>query len=222
MPKKARTPEEIEEVKQRILEKALELIGEDGYRSFSMRKLASKLNMTATPIYGYYKNKDEIYISVLLQGFETLYQILSDAYGVGKNPVERLKNVCREFIKFGINNPNLYNVMLVLDVPKFYDYVGTSTESLASLELDAAIRVRDLGILAIREAGLLREDTSETGAMVMIDILCSMHGFVSLVNSRIVDYLAQPKVNKVDDDVIDQYMSVLLGGVEEGPDHFLK
>ena len=85
-----------------------------------------------------------------------------------------------------------------------------------------AIRVRDLGILAIREAGLLREDTSETGAMVMIDILCSMHGFVSLVNSRIVDYLAQPKVNKVDDDVIDQYMSVLLGGVEEGPDHFLK
>ena len=84
MPKKARTPEEIEEVKQRILEKALELIGEDGYRSFSMRKLASKLNMTATPIYGYYKNKDEIYISVLLQGFETLYQILSDAYGVGK------------------------------------------------------------------------------------------------------------------------------------------
>ena len=46
MPKKARTPEEIEEVKQRILEKALELIGEDGYRSFSMRKLASKLNMT--------------------------------------------------------------------------------------------------------------------------------------------------------------------------------
>ena len=218
MPKKARTPEEIQEVKQRILDKALELISGDGYNNFSMRKLASKLNMTATPIYGYYKNKDEIYLSVLLQGFENMYQLLSAAYEAGKTPVERLKNICREFIKFGINNPNFYNIMLVLNAPKFYDYVGTSMERLASLELNAAIKVRDFGIKAITESGLIKDQASETSSMIVIELLCSMHGFVSFVNGRIVDYLLQSKENRIDDDVIDQYVELLVLGSKATPD----
>ncbi len=218
MPKKARTPEEIQEVKQRILDKALELISEDGFNNFSMRKLASKLNMTATPIYGYYKNKDEIYLSVLLQGFENMYQLLSAAYEAGKTPVERLKNICREFIKFGINNPNFYNIMLVLNAPKFYDYVGTSMERLASLELNAAIKVRDFGIKVITESGLIKDQASETSSMIVIELLCSMHGFVSFVNGRIVDYLLQSKENRIDDDVIDQYVELLVLGSKATPD----
>ncbi len=218
MPKKARTPEEIQEVKQRILDKALELISGDGYNNFSMRKLASKLNMTATPIYGYYKNKDEIYLSVLLQGFENMYQLLSAAYEAGKTPVERLKNICREFIKFGINNPNFYNIMLVLNAPKFYDYVGTSMERLASLELNAAIKVRDFGIKVITESGLIKDQASETSSMIVIELLCSMHGFVSFVNGRIVDYLLQSKENRIDDDVIDQYVELLVLGSKATPD----
>ena len=216
--KKARTPEEIQEVKQRILDKALELISGDGYNNFSMRKLASKLNMTATPIYGYYKNKDEIYLSVLLQGFENMYQLLSAAYEAGKTPVERLKNICREFIKFGINNPNFYNIMLVLNAPKFYDYVGTSMERLASLELNAAIKVRDFGIKVITESGLIKDQASETSSMIVIELLCSMHGFVSFVNGRIVDYLLQSKENRIDDDVIDQYVELLVLGSKATPD----
>lgn len=34
MPKKARSPEEIMAVKQRILDKVLELINEDGFKNF--------------------------------------------------------------------------------------------------------------------------------------------------------------------------------------------
>ena len=56
MPKKARSEQEVQQVREEILDKTLELINEVGYENFTMRKLADKLNMTATPIYQYYKN----------------------------------------------------------------------------------------------------------------------------------------------------------------------
>ncbi|GAB1475273.1 hypothetical protein MASR2M70_01050 [Bacillota bacterium] len=210
MPKKPRTPEEIQEVKQSILDKALELINEDGYNNFSMRKLAKKLNMTATPIYRYYRNKDELYLSVLMQGFENLYQILQDAYGAGYSPADRLKNVCREYIKFGINNSNFYNIMLVMDVPKFYDYVGTSAEQMASLELEAAVKVRDFGIKAIKESGLVNAQSSEEASLLIIEFICSMHGFISIVNSQIAEYLNQGGADKAGNEMIGQYVDLIL------------
>lgn len=72
MPKKPRSEQEVQKVREEILDKTLELINEVGYENFTMRKLANKLNMTATPIYQYYKNKDELYLAALTQGFETL------------------------------------------------------------------------------------------------------------------------------------------------------
>lgn len=214
MPKKARTPEEISEVKQNILNKALELINEDGYNNFTMRKLAKKLNMTATPLYGYYENKDEIYLSVVMQGFENLYQILKDAYNEGENSEEKLKNICRQYMKFGIDNPNFYNVMFVLNVPKYYDYVGTSTEQTATLELNSAIKVRDFGIKAIKESGLISEQASDT-SMIIIQLMCSMHGFISLINSQIADYLIHPKANRTDHEIIDQYVDIIVSQLKQ-------
>lgn len=209
MPKKARSPEEVRAVKQRILDKALDLINEDGFKNFTMRKLANKLNMTATPIYTYYKNKDELYLSILIQGFEKLYKILEAAYKTGKDPLERLKNVCREYISFGIYSANFYNIMLVFDVPKFYDYIGSPSEKIAALEMEAAIKVRDFGIKVIKESGFAKGQDPETANMLIVELLCSMHGFISINNSQIVDYLIQPGTGKISDELIDSYVELI-------------
>lgn len=210
MPKKARTPEEIQSVKQRILDKALELINEDGYNNFSMRKLAGRLNMTATPIYGYYKNKDELYLSVLTQGFETLYNLLNAAYLCGEAPIEKLRKVVHAYIQFGLENANFYNIMLVLNVPKFYDYVGTANEEAASLQLQAAARVRDFGLRVIKESGLLKGRNEEEASMAAVELICSVHGFVSIVNSQISDYLALSEDNAVDQNAIERYINTVI------------
>jgi len=51
MPKVARSQEDREIIREKILDEALGLISESGFSSFSMRKLASRLGMTATTIY---------------------------------------------------------------------------------------------------------------------------------------------------------------------------
>ena len=87
MPKKPRSEQEVQKVREEILDKTLELINEVGYENFTMRKLANKLNMTATPIYQYYKNKDELYLAALTQGFETLCNVAEKARDEGKDPM---------------------------------------------------------------------------------------------------------------------------------------
>lgn len=41
-----------------------------------MRKIASRLGFTATTIYNYYNNKDEINLMIRIKGFEKLYDML--------------------------------------------------------------------------------------------------------------------------------------------------
>lgn len=62
-PKK--TFHEIETIKQKILEQALYLMSCHGFDGFSMRKLGSRLGVSAKTIYNYYQNKDELYLAIL-------------------------------------------------------------------------------------------------------------------------------------------------------------
>lgn len=210
MSRKPRPPEEVEQVRQEILEKALELINEEGYASFSMRKLAVKLNMTATTIYQYYANKDELYLAALAQGFEDLTAVIEAARGETDDPVDRLRTVLREIIRFGTVNPNVYNIMLVSSVPKYYDYVGTPNEEAAFRELGSALKSRDLMVQTIIESGLIKEEDPDEARMAAIDFVCAGHGFINLINSHITDYLFETKPDPDSDAMIEAFLNTTM------------
>lgn len=207
MPRKARSPEEVLKVRQNILDQALELISEDGYDNFSMRKLANRLDMTATTIYQYFANKDELYLAVLQEGFELLYEEMKTATQRVGDPLGKLTALTRAFVDFGIENPNFYNIMLVIDVPKYYDYVGTSNEGAAAREMEAALKVRNYISTKVLESGILEGRPLEDTMPVIIHFFCTVHGFVTFRNSQITDYLFGPDPEEIDDTVIDQFVA---------------
>ena len=212
MPRKARSPEEVLVVRQNILDQALELISEDGYDNFSMRKLANRLDMTATTIYQYFANKDELYLAVLQEGFELLLEALKGAEQTKTDPLEKLTALTREFVDFGIRNPNFYNIMLVNDVPKYYDYVGSSNEGAAAREMETALKVRNYISAKVLESGVLDGRPVEDTMPVIIRFFCTVHGFVTFRNSQITDYLYGPDREEIDDHVIDQFVA---GAIEQ-------
>jgi len=53
MPKNRRSSEEINAIRENIMNHALELIILEGYDDFSMRKLGARLNIAAKTIYNY-------------------------------------------------------------------------------------------------------------------------------------------------------------------------
>lgn len=210
MPKKTRTSEEVQEVKLKILNMALQLINDDGYNQFSMRKLAAKLDITATTIYQYYSNKDELYLAVLTRGFEELYARLMVAYETSLTPMERLKRVVGEYVKFGITNANFYNIMLVWNVPKFNDYIGTSAEPAALVELNTALKVWNLIKRVAVESGTIKTPSLEIREIVTFQFACLIHGFISLNNSQVVDYLFEAGTGEINDEIIEKFIELAI------------
>lgn len=106
MPIKHNNQEEITTIRNNILPAALDILMTEGYASLTMRKIATRLGMSATNIYNYYENKDEVYLCILIEGFELLY---NDVYIVSKftdNPKDKLTQVIKAIVNFGVTNPN--------------------------------------------------------------------------------------------------------------------
>lgn len=210
MPKKARSPEEIQKIREEILDKTLELINEVGFDNFTMRKLAGKLGLTATTIYQYYKNKEELYFAALTQGFDTLCDVVQEALGKQNDPKERLREVIRAIIRFSLAHPNVYNILFVSDVPKYYDYVGTESEAVAKNELDAAMRFRNLLISTVLQSGIIKADSENDVLMDLIAGICTIHGYIVFVNSQITDYLLGPDTQTDSDEMVNKLIDTVF------------
>src|SRR6056297_2074810 len=91
--KPARSKKEIEKIRQAILEQALDIIVEQGLESLTMRSLAGRLEMTAPNLYNFFSGKDEIYLSLVVKGFEMLYGTLEAAATNAGTPADRARSM---------------------------------------------------------------------------------------------------------------------------------
>lgn len=191
MPKVQRTPEEIEQAKGEILNAAAGLIADIGYDNFTMRKLAAKLGVTATTIYNYYKNKDDLFINLLILGFTDLLDQLVAVCRQEADPEQRLSRMVETYTDFGLNNSNFYNLMYAWHVPKYNHYTGTSMEAVAERQLEIALQIPKLFSDAINAyAQKLNQNLSnEKTRFLVIHFWSQIHGFIAGCNNTILSYL---------------------------------
>jgi AcrR family transcriptional regulator len=190
MPRAKRSQKEVESIKDQILQEALDMMNKQGFEGFSMRKLGKRLGVSAKTIYNYYNNKDELYLVILTNGFSKLYNRFESAYNKHVSPMDRLEAMGREYLLFGIEQANTYNLMFTWHVPKFKDYIGTPLEAVAQFELETALRVSELFMKAIKETspeGL--PFTDDEARFHMIWMWSQMHGFVAGYNNTLLDYM---------------------------------
>jgi AcrR family transcriptional regulator len=209
MTKTARDSKTIENIKETILRHAIDIINTEGFQRMTMRKIAAKNNMSATNLYNYFSNKDEIYINILIRGFRLLYDNLKAAYDSENDPVERGKSFVKAYLSFGIQNYNYYEIMFSPALPKYNDYVGTPLESIASIEMDYSQKIIDQSILIIVDVLGMKNaiDPAETERR-MIEIWSMLHGMISLYNSRMIDYVIKKPADTYDK-IVDDLLSYI-------------
>ncbi len=205
MSKAARSREDIESVKKKIIEASLEIIIDGGFNQLSMRKIAEKVSMTAANIYNYYSNKDEIYLAIQTRGFTHLYKIFCRIDKNIKNPLLKLEKFIRAYIDFGINNAEYYDIMFTRNTPKFADYVGTNLESTATVEKNEALKVAAICSKVIDKIKKKSKLFSIDNRFRTLQIWTSLHGIVSLYNSRVLQ-----EVDDGVDEFIDMQVNELM------------
>lgn len=111
-----RKEREKQELRERILDAAVQVFAEEGYENTSIRSIAKRIEYSPATIYLYFKDKNELLFAIHEVGFELLLKEMQKVATI-ENPLERLREIARTYIQFSIDHPEHYNLMFILMAP---------------------------------------------------------------------------------------------------------
>lgn len=98
------------ELRDKILAAAVRIIEDCGPDCVTMRQVADAVGYTPTTLYLYFKDKREILREVVLEGFDSLGEML-DLAMVGPTALDKLRQRSRAYVVWGLMHPGLYQLM---------------------------------------------------------------------------------------------------------------
>jgi AcrR family transcriptional regulator len=173
---KERRAREKSETRDKILDAARELFVTEGFEGVSMRRVAKKIEYSPTAIYVYFADKQELFHELCQRDYARLAEVFQSS-AMSSDPVERLKQIGRTYIEFGVRYPNHYKFMFMtahpLQAPDEED-----CEIMGNPEVDAYAFLKWAVQQAI-DAGCLREELQDA-ELVSQTLWAGVHGVISL------------------------------------------
>jgi AcrR family transcriptional regulator len=117
MNSKARREREREEMRAKILDAARELFVSQGVEAVTMRKIAEKIEYTATALYNHFADKETLLLAVCDEDFLKLRRSFERIARVA-DPVERLRRLGLAYVGFALEYPSHYRLMFMTPHPK--------------------------------------------------------------------------------------------------------
>jgi AcrR family transcriptional regulator len=171
-----RRERERSETRDKILDAARELFVTEGYDGVSMRKVAEKIEYSPTAIYVHFANKEELFLELchadyhrLADSFVKLAQI--------PDPVEKLRQLGRAYIDFGLKNPNHYRMMFMTAHPSL-PQGAEECMGKGNPEEDAYEFLR-MTVEETMRAGAFRDELTDANLLAQT-LWAATHGVVSL------------------------------------------
>lgn len=161
-----------DELRRAILDAAGGLFLEHGYEGISMRQIAERIGYSATTIYRYYEDKDDLLFAIVQEGFERFGSQLVNAAGGHDDLWGRLQALGQAYIEFGLKNPVYYQLMFM----QRFDFLFEHRPRQEAPVIDSFGVLRQAVEEAMR-AGVLKPGDAETTSTV---IWAVVHGITSL------------------------------------------
>ncbi|MEM1359293.1 MAG: TetR/AcrR family transcriptional regulator [Bacteroidota bacterium] len=105
-----------EELRRKIIAAATELFREEAYDAVGMRKIADKVEYSVGTLYLYYKDKDELFLAVQEEAFRQAFAYIQQLPETD-DPLERLHGLGERYVRYGMENPELYRLMFMMEHP---------------------------------------------------------------------------------------------------------
>jgi AcrR family transcriptional regulator len=84
--------------RQKILDAAAKLFIEHGYRGISMREISEKTHLSKAAIYHHFRDKEELFLSILRENLERHAEVAQHAALLQKNVRSRFEFMVEEFL----------------------------------------------------------------------------------------------------------------------------
>ncbi|CCO23047.1 Transcriptional regulator, TetR family [Maridesulfovibrio hydrothermalis AM13 = DSM 14728] len=131
-----------------ILEAAKELFAKDGFDNVSVRKIAAKINYSPAALYRYFKNKEDLILSLKKAG-EERFRLMQAHLADIEDPFERLREGGRIYLDYARKEPEYYELLFNRRAPSFCDqekWIGKPHQSFINFR-ETVRQCLDTGVL---------------------------------------------------------------------------
>src|SRR5436190_17048222 len=127
------------ETREKILAAGRELLVREGFEAFSMRKLAAKVNYTATAIYTHFPDKEALLGELVEQEF-IRFRRAFDRTGKIADPIERLRKMGITFVEFALQRPDAFIFLFMNTQCQTFPKVGLIEKGNPAVDCYAYLR----------------------------------------------------------------------------------
>ncbi|MBK9256926.1 MAG: TetR/AcrR family transcriptional regulator [Saprospiraceae bacterium] len=164
------------ELKELVLLKAKEILDKEGFEKLSIRRIAKAVEYSPATIYLYFQDKDEIIYELMEMGFELMGKVLADAFGE-TDPVEKIRKIGYGYVRFGLENPDWYDLMFNSQKPMNH------IERCQS-EWGHGIGLFEYLVATCDELTKSRKDITSEPRILALQLWSTVHGLVTLAHSQ--------------------------------------
>jgi AcrR family transcriptional regulator len=161
------------DTRQSILATARELFLLKGFEATTIRNIAEKIEYSPSTIYQHFKDKNEIFYTLHTESFIELVKQMKRSE-LHENPLEQLIALGKIYIQFAEDNPELYDLMFIMEAP--IDFLNLLDET-QWIEGKTAFDYLKSVISACIDKGLIKETDVDSLAYL---IWSTVHGMVTL------------------------------------------
>jgi AcrR family transcriptional regulator len=150
---------------KRIIETAADLFGEFGYNDVRMEDIATRAGVAKGTLYLYYKDKDDLFLALILERMDQLFEKTQARAQLAEQPEEKLLVVVQEVFDYFRSYPHIFAAIQRLD------HVGSACQ----MEALRGSRSRFLNMTAgiIKELNATGRGAAKDPDMAAV-ILCGM------------------------------------------------
>ena len=162
-------------LKEALIETALQTIDQEGLDAITLRDITQKLGTSRSAVYRHFASKEALIIGVIQRGYEQLDELFTPIFQDHTQSVqERFEKMGRAYLDFAIEHPNLYRLLFGENYRQEREEVCDYKDESQATGLYALIGL----LLEAQEEGIIaRADPMVQAATVW----ASIHGLASLL-----------------------------------------
>jgi AcrR family transcriptional regulator len=171
MPSRSRQPYHHGDLRQALVDAAIDLLRAGGVGALTLRAAARKAGVSQAAPYRHFADHADLLAAVAADGFARLRVVMIESARLGTSPREGLRGLARAYVRFGVKHPAQYRVMFGVDTAgdgRFPD-LDSESRSVYQMLID--------GIVGLQELGLVRRGDP---VAIALTAWSTMHGLVML------------------------------------------
>jgi AcrR family transcriptional regulator len=197
-----RREREKQELRDKILTKAREILIREGQDNLSIRNIAARAEYSPATIYLYFKDKDEIVYELMEMGFALMTKDLNDAFDAA-DPVERIRRIGKGYVAFGLKNPEWYDIMF--NAPQPVQHLQK-----CQVEWGHGISLFEFLVDTCQEVIDQKRASGNESRLLALHLWSAVHGLVNLARSQRLELVEQNGGDELIHKTIDSIMQCLF------------